>query len=208
MAQKPLSPQDLEAIRHIRNALMHRGQAPTVRELQVLLGYRSPRSASDVLERLRVRGIIRRRADGKLQLVRDPEEQRHHARTVNVPLVGSAPCGAPLLAIENVETTIPVSLRLAKPPHRYFLLRALGDSMNAAGINDGDLVLVRTQSVAEPGNRVVALIDDEATIKEFHRTTDVVILRPRSTNPAHKPILLTEDFEVQGVVIGTIPNAT
>ena len=208
MPDKPLTQQELDAIRHIRNALMHHGRSPSVRELQALLGYRSPRSASDVLERLRERGIVRRRADGKLQLIRDPEEDRQHARTVDVPLVGSAPCGAPLLAVENVETMIPVSVRLAKAPHRYFLLRAMGDSMDAAGINDGDLVLVRQQTTAEAGQRVVALIDDEATIKLFSRGKEVVILRPKSTNPVHKPVLLTKDFQVQGVVVGTIPKIT
>src|SRR5206468_2058202 len=105
------------------------------------------------------------------------------ARTVDVPLVGSVACGTPLLAVENFEAHVAVSKSLARPGSKYFLLRAKGDSMDRAGIEDGDLVLVRQQSHAENGDGVVALIDDDATIKAFHREKGVVVLRPRSNNP-------------------------
>ena len=78
--------------------------------------------------------------------------------------------------------------------------------MNLAGIRDGDLALVRQQATAENGDKVVALIDDEATLKEFRRTRELVALLPRSKNKDHKPILLSDDFQVQGVVIATIPD--
>jgi repressor LexA len=206
MAIRPLSKKELEAIRHIQSALARQGRAPSVREIQHALGYRSPRSASDILERLAERGIVQRRSDGRLQLLKNPEGDRSHARTVDVPLVGTVPCGQPLLAEENVETLIPVSTSLARPPHRYFLLRARGDSMTEAGIDDGDLVLVRQQPTATNGDVVVALIDDEATIKEFRRSPAVIVLRPRSRNYAHRPVVLTEDFQIQGVVVSAIPK--
>ena len=78
--------------------------------------------------------------------------------------------------------------------------------MNQTKINDGDLVLVKQQPTANEGDKVVALIDDKATIKEFHRAQNMIILKPKSSNKKHKPIILTEDFQVQGVVIATIPN--
>ena len=78
--------------------------------------------------------------------------------------------------------------------------------MNEAGINDGDIVLVRQQSVADPGDKVVALIDNEATIKEYHPVKGAIVLKPHSTNQEHKPIILTDDFQIQGVVVATIPN--
>lgn len=78
--------------------------------------------------------------------------------------------------------------------------------MNKAGINDGDLVLVKQQSSAENGQQVVALIDDEATIKEFQKKGHVVILKPHSTNSKHQPFILTDDFQIQGVVVATLPN--
>ena len=77
--------------------------------------------------------------------------------------------------------------------------------MNRAGINDGDLVLVRQQPVAENGDRVVALIDDSATIKILQRFSDKIVLMPRSTDPSHQPIILERDFHIQGVVIDVIP---
>jgi repressor LexA len=78
--------------------------------------------------------------------------------------------------------------------------------MDKAGINCGDLVIVRQQPTARDGDRVVALIDDEATIKEIHFQSQSVLLRPKSTNKSHKPILVTNDFQIQGLVIGTIRN--
>lgn len=202
---KPTSSVDLRALTYIRNELMH-GRSPSVRDLASALGYKSPRSASLVLERLMANGYLARRSDGRLQLLRTLADDDAHARTVEVPLVGCAPCGTPILAEENVEAMISVSTRLARPPHRYFLLRAIGDSMNEVGIEDGALVLVRQQQAADNGDLVVALIDDEATIKEFCHTDRTVALRPRSTNPVHKPIILTRDFLVQGVVVASLAD--
>ena len=78
--------------------------------------------------------------------------------------------------------------------------------MNNEGINDGDLVLIRQQQTANNGDLVVALIDDEATIKEFHQTGDAIILKPKSSNKKYVPIILTQDFIIQGVVVATISN--
>ena len=204
--ERPLRPKALAALRHIRNRIVHGQKPPSVRELQELLGYGSPNAAAYVLGQLIRGGYIQRRKSGELQLLRAAIDDPAHARTIPVPLVGAVPCGAPLLAEENIEAIIPVSTSLARPPHRYFLLRASGDSMDLAGIHNGDLVLVRQQSAAENGEKVVALIDDEATLKEFQRKPNVVALLPRSRNKAHKPILLSDDFQVQGVVVATIPS--
>lgn len=206
MNEQPLTNKEVEALRHIRNRIVHGEEPPSVRELQALLGYGSPNSAAYVIARLIERRYLQRRKDRRLQLLKDVPEDRDHARTVLVPLVGSAPCGEPLLAEQNIEARIPVSDRLARPPHRYFLLHAQGDSMNRANIQDGDLVLIRQQTSAENGDRVVALIDDEATIKELRRNGNVVTLRPHSTNAKYQPIILNHEFQIQGVVIETIPD--
>ncbi|MBU4348190.1 repressor LexA, partial [Patescibacteria group bacterium] len=94
----------------------------------------------------------------------------------------------------------------AKPPYKYFMLRAVGDSMNKARINDGDLVLVRQQMTANNGDIVVALIDDEATIKKLRLHKDHVILEPDSTNSEHCPIVLERDFRIQGIVVRSMPG--
>ncbi|MBF0522229.1 MAG: repressor LexA [Candidatus Omnitrophica bacterium] len=197
---------ELEAIREIRNSLMHVGRIPSMRELMSSLGYRSPRSASLIVDKLMKKGVLRRKEDGNLQFIKSLGDDTTRAQTVDVPLVGRVACGAPMLAEENIQAQIPVSVKLAKPPHRYFLIQARGDSMNQKGINDGDLVLVRQQTTAKSGDTVVALIDDEAMIKEFLIGGETYVLRPRSSNKQHRPIVLTNDFQVQGVVVTTIPN--
>lgn len=126
-------------------------------------------------------------------------------KTIKIPLLGRVACGNPIFAVENIEAEIPVSIELIKPGHKYFLLKAHGDSMNKRGINDGDLVLVKQQQVAKNGDDIVALIDDEATIKEFNHHGNMIILKPHSTNERHQPIILTEDFKIQGIVQAVIP---
>ncbi len=203
-----LSEKDLLAIRVIRNSIVHNGRSPTLAELKAVLGYESPYSVQLLLKKLEERGILKR--DGKysrrIKITDDPDHFRINAQTVDVPLVGNAPCGTPFLAEQNIEMTIPVSIGLAKPPHHYFLLRAIGDSMNLKGITDGDLVLVRQQADADSGSIIVALIDGNATIKELRKTPNAIILKPRSDNPEHQPIILTDDFIIQGKVFSTIPN--
>ncbi len=204
MTTELLTDKELEAFRAIRNSILHKGRAPLVRELMKELRYQSPRSVSYVLEKLEAKGYISRPGRGRMRLKTDLPDTDSHAQTVNVPLVGSAPCGTPVFAEENIECTYPVSTALARKPHSYFLLRATGDSMNEKGIQDGNLVLVRQQPTAENGDTVVALIDGEATIKEFHRQSQAVVLKPRSTNNQHRSIILTSDFQILGVVLSAI----
>ena len=82
----------------------------------------------------------------------------------------------------------------------------MGDSMNKKGIQNGNLVLVRQQPDADNGQAVVALINDKATVKELHKAKNAIILKPRSTNPENKPIILTDDFQIQGVVVASLPS--
>jgi repressor LexA len=206
LKQRRLSNTETEALRHICNSLMHKARTPSIRELMTLLGYQSPRSAAVLVDRLVRRGILGRRPDGTIQLKKIPPDEESHAQTVDVALVGMVAAGLPVLAEENIVAFIPVSIRLARPPHKYFLLKVRGDSMNRAGINDGDQVLVRQQKTAENGELIVALIDDEATVKEYHNPGNIIVLKPHSSNPKHKPIILSHDFQVQGVVVSTIPS--
>lgn len=199
-----LSPKEARALRFIRNSLSQRARSPSIRELQRELGYSSPRSAAVLLEKLIKNKRVERRPNGFLRILIDLDDK--NAQTVPIPLVGTVPCGSPLLAQENIEATICVSTTLAKPPHRYFLLRAKGDSMDLAQIYDGDLVLVKQFTSADNGNIVVAIIDDEATIKEFRRTKSAIVLQPRSSSTTHQPIILSVDFQIQGIVITAIPK--
>jgi repressor LexA len=95
-----------------------------------------------------------------------------------------------MLAHENIEAYIPVSTNLAKRGYKYFLLRASGTSMNQAGINDKDIILIKQQNIEEI----------------FERTNSVIILRPKSTEQKHKPIILTDNCQIQGIVIAVLPS--
>lgn len=201
-----LSILERKALDFIRRSIVGSGRAPSVRDLMSALGYKSPRSSAVVIDRLISLGYLDRGPAKSLRLLLQPQPGVDEAKTVDVPIVGCAPCGLPLLAQENVEATVPVSDRLARPGHSYFILRAVGDSMTEAGIEDDALVLVRQQSIAEHGQVVVALIDEEATIKELRRSHDAVALVPRSQNTTHRPIILNRDFRVQGVVVATLPS--
>lgn len=199
------SDKETHALREIRNSIINFGRCPSLRDLMNTLGYRSPRSASLLVNKLISKGILRRNSSGSLQIVRDFEDKAN-MQTIDVPLLGSVPCGTPILVEENIQAVFPVSTKLARPPYKYFLLRAKGDSMNKKGIDDGNFVLVKQQSTAENGETIVALVDNEVTIKEYSASRHAAVLRPRSTNKTHKPIVAMRDFQVQGVVVTVIPN--
>lgn len=201
-----LTPKQLKALFFIRDGIVYRGQAPSLREISAHLGFSSPRSASLMVESLAELGYLKRSAEtGNLQLIKDITGKEYSDRTIEIPLVGSVACGAPLLAEENIEAMIPVSQKIARPGANYFILRADGESMNKV-IKSGDLAIVRQQPVAENGQMVVALIDDKATLKEYYKTKDHVILRPNSTVPEYKDTILDSDFFIQGVVVSIINN--
>ena len=124
--------------------------------------------------------------------------------TVNITLIGAVACGLPVFAEEHIEAHIAIATELVKTPSDYFLLRASGDSMNTKGIDSGDLLLIKRQYTAETGAIVLALLDDEATVKEFRHNGSTIVLKPHSTNVKHQPIILTTDFKVQGVVAHVI----
>src|SRR5205814_8083554 len=102
MKKDRFRPKELQALRYLRNAIVHQGYSPSVRDLARALGYKSPRTAFLVLNGLIEGGWLKRKADGNLQLKKDLPETEDHARTVEVPLVGNVACGAPLLAGQNV----------------------------------------------------------------------------------------------------------
>jgi repressor LexA len=123
-----------------------------------------------------------------------------------VPIVGEAPAGQLMPAEENMLGHVHISKDFLKPSSaKFFLLRVRGDSMNRAKIEgqtieDGDLVLVRQQERADPGKIVVALVDGQATIKKLVKGPGYYVLQPESTNPKHRPIIVAQQFRIQGIV--------
>lgn len=197
-----LSDKDKKALALIRNKIVTYGKSPTLQEINEVTGGKSPRSASLVIDRLEKAGLIKR--SGRSLVLTSPK-LNNSVSTIDVPLVGAVTCGTPMLAEENILDHIPVSTELARKGHAYFLLRAMGDSMNQAGISSGDLLLIRQQETAETGDKVVALINDEATLKYFEKANGAVVLRPKSSNKSHKPIVLTDNCQIQGVVVAVLP---
>jgi SOS-response transcriptional repressor LexA len=120
---------------------------------------------------------------------------------VDLPLYESVGCGELMLADPVPVETISVRKDYLSGGSKYFVLRVTGDSMNKAGINDGDLVLCVKNYHPEIGNKVVALIGDDATIKEYHREGDTVVLKPNSTNPKHQPLIFTDNEEMKVLAV-------
>jgi len=129
---------------------------------------------------------------------------------VDIPLVGDISCGPAILAEENIEAYIPVDTEtLSRKDGKYFFLRANGDSMNQAGINPGDYVLILQQQTARMKDIIVALIGDDATLKEYGKTDDgFPMLIPRSDNNEHKPRVLLQDFSILGVMERVLTPST
>ncbi len=168
---------------------LSKGERITIRALQTALWYASPRSISVLLEQIMEKWILYRDSLDQIQLSPSFKTDSYEVR--GIPLIGTIACGMPIFAEENIETEIPVSTKLlGSTTKKFFFLRAQGDSMNQKGINDGDLILVEQNNIPESGKIVVALINDEATLKEFRRDNESVYLIPHSDNPRHKPIIL------------------
>jgi repressor LexA len=121
---------------------------------------------------------------------------------VEVPIVGSVAAGKPILAVENIEGYVALDRSWAKSD-KVFALRVQGDSMIGAGILDGDYAIVKQQPIADDGEVVVALIEDEATVKRFFKKKDSVVLKPE--NEQMEPIVIkknTKNLQLIGKVIG------
>jgi repressor LexA len=177
---------------------------PTVEELRRLLGVGSTRTVLRYLDALKEEGYIDRWSGARgLRMRKGPATS---LETRLVPIVGEAPAGQLMPAEENILGQVQLPKEFLKPPSsKFFLLRVRGDSMNRVRverqtIEDGDLVLVRQQERADPGQIVIALIDGEATIKKLVKGPGYYVLQPESTNPKNRPIIAAQDFRVQGIV--------
>lgn len=187
-----------EVLACITDLTQKMGMSPTLGEIRDYLGYKNTSSVQRHTDALKEKGyfVIDKHQSRSLKI------KKFLQKTHSIPLVGSVACGQPILASQNIEAYIPYEVK--GDPSNYFFLRAVGDSMNLADINDGDLVLVKRQPNANQGDEVVALIGDEATIKIFKREKDKVVLEPRSNNPIHKPLYIFEDLQIQGKVVDKI----
>lgn len=206
----PLTQKQASFLQMLVELVEQHGIPPSVREIQMAGGFASTRSVVQYLDALEAAGFIVRGAGSRnLRILRRAgDDSPDSADTIAVPVVGTVAAGTPLLAEENIVDHRPVATTLLRRGSSHFLLKVRGDSMDQAGIADGDLVLIRQQSTALNGERVVALIDQDATVKRLRIGAESVVLEPVSSNSAHKPIVVGRDFRIQGVVVATIPRET
>ena len=180
------------------------GDTPSIEELRLELRVGSTRTVFRYLQLLEEDGLIERDRGGHGLRILKPTHVGLQTRAV--PIVGQVPAGPLMLAEENIEGWIRLPKDLARPAsERFFLLRIRGNSMNRARvgrdlIEDGDLILVRQRPTARQGDIVVAMIDGEATVKRFTAGQGYYVLKPDSSDPTHKPILVDRGFHVAGVV--------
>ena len=165
-----------EILQFLTQFVCENGYAPSVREICTAVGLQSTATVHYHLSALRDAGLIEM-DDMKKRAISLPECRRAD----RIPVVGVVTAGVPILAVENIEGYLPWD-----GERGCYALRVRGDSMINAGILDGDKVVVRPQQTADNGEIVVALLDDSATVKRFHKDGSTVWLMPE--NPAYDPI--------------------
>ena len=193
-----LTKRQKEIFEYIRKYAGKHGYPPTVREIGKAVGLHSSSTVHAHLANLEKIGMLRRDPTKPRAIELLMDRARKIIRGPGLPLVGEVAAGEPVLAEEHIEEYVEVPAVIGGETGDY-ILRVKGDSMKDAGILDGDFVVVRPSETASNGEIVVALLDDEATVKRFFREKDRVRLEP--ANKAYKPIK-TRDAALLGKVVG------
>ena len=211
-----LTEKQRQILEYLKQEILQRGFPPSVREICEAVSLRSTSSVHAHLETLERKGYIKRDATkpraieicdegfhtGRLGAIQGiaSEDTASQSEVAQIPLIGKVAAGEPILAVENIEGYFPMPVdRL--PNAETFLLKVQGESMVNAGILDGDLVLVEQQATAENGEKIVALVNDSATVKTFYKEDGYFRLQPE--NDEMDPILVN-DLQIVGKVIGVL----
>ena len=181
---------------YIESVLSGRGITPSVREIASAVGLKSTSSVQYNLNALEKSGYIQRDPNLK-RTIRIVSNQ---GKVNYVPLIGTVTAGLPILATQSIEEYIPFSSNFTDDK-TVFALKIRGDSMVNAGILDGDIVFVEQSATARNGDIVVALIDEEATVKRFFKDNGCFRLQPENDN--FEPIIV-KDLQILGKVVSVI----
>jgi len=194
-----LTKRQAEVLEFINTYLEDHGYPPTVREVAAHFGFRSPRAAHDHMKALQRKGYLRVQA-GRPRAV---EVVRPRS---GIPVLGRIAAGLPILAVEEADEVLGLDPGFFGSG-RFFALRVRGDSMIEEHIQDGDLVILRAQDWARPGEIVAVLLDEEVTLKRYVPRRDVVELHP--ANPRLEPMVVTPDQapRILGVMRGLVRKA-
>ena len=198
--EKGLTAKQKRVLDFLGQHLREKGFPPTLREIASHFGLRGPKAPQKTLQILEKKGYIQRVPGGSraIEILGGVSLQKR--ATLSVPIVGGVRAGEPILAIENIEGYINLDRSLVSSED-VFLLRVQGDSMIDAHIQDGDFALVKPQPNAENGEIVVALIDDEATIKRIFKKRDLI--RLEAANPTMEPIVVSKG-EKRVAIVGKV----
>ena len=195
-----LTDRQREILDFISRSIAKRGYPPTLREIGSHFGIRSTNGVNDHLRALEKKGYLQRE-DLKSRALRPIVSS---GQTVDVPILGKVAAGQPLLAVRNYDDTVRVDRFFIGQDREVFALRVKGDAMIEDGIFDGDYVFVRKQLQANPGETVVAMIGDEATVKRYYPEGDTIRFQP--ANARLDPIIVRKrdwkSVNLLGVVIG------
>ncbi len=183
---------------YIKSYSEEHGYPPSVREICAAVGLKSTSTVHGHINRLKKKGLLRRdpAKPRAIEILDEDNEARQKAMTV--PIVGRVTAGLPILAFDNIEEYIPLPASFVRDEHS-FVLKVTGESMIDAGIYDGDYIVVRQQNYADDGDIVVALLEDEATVKRFFVDGKKIRLQPE--NPTMEPIIV-DDAKILGKVSG------
>ncbi len=195
---KPLTETEQKMLDFITARIKNDGYSPTVRDIRTALGIKSTATVHSYLSKLEEKGYIQKE-NGKSRTLR-AEGVSAAPKAAQIPIVGRVTAGMPVLAVENFDGYVDFT-EGKYTKDELFALRVSGQSMIEAGILDGDIVIVRQQAVAENGEIVVALIEDEATVKTFYRENGHFRLQPE--NSTMEPIIV-DSLSVLGKVVASI----
>lgn len=200
MKPDKLTARQQEVLDFITSFTESSGAPPTVREIASAMGFASTNAVSDHLAAIERAGFIERRSN-RSRGIRVTAQARTSGAG-QIPILGRIAAGRPIYVAENLEGYLSPDPFFIRDTAETFVLCVTGRSMIGDGILDGDYIFVRRQPVADAGDIVVALIDDEATVKRYTRTAAGIALMP--SNPDFKPIVVRPDdrFEILGVVTG------
>lgn len=174
-----------------------KGYPPSVREICDAVDLRSTSSVQNHLQNLEKQGLIRR--DPTKPRALEIPELNDRPEMVRIPVVGRVTAGVPILAQENIEDHFLMPLHFVKHDKNLFILKVLGESMINAGINNGDLAIIEQVEACSNGEIVVALIDEEATIKTFYKERNYIRLQPE--NDTMEPIIVP-NCRILGRLVG------
>lgn len=199
MSQGKITDKQREILEYIKEMILKKGYPPAVREICEAVHLKSTSSVHSHLESLEKNGYIRRDPTKPRTIeILDDDFALTRRELVNVPVIGTVAAGVPILAEQNIEDYLPIPAEIL-PNKEVFMLKVKGNSMIEAGIYNGDKVIVAKQPNAENGDKVVALVDDSATVKTFYKENGHFRLQPE--NSLMDPIIL-DQVEILGKVIG------